>query len=514
MIVRNFKAVLISFLCITTLLPVGLNLWLSAYQEKKNIMESAEDKTARIIVHTNLIIKQASLVLNEANKYKEEGCSPEHLSLLRNLVYRHRYIQEVIYLKNSIPQCSSFSEKVNSIALPTSFTKLATGESTWLTSFSDLGFKKEMVAIGSKNNIVMIDPKSFIDALPLIGSSIGVAVIAESSNKVITSTKPISPERVQEITLNKQEYINSKSAIYIIKKHPNININIVIWSSYLPIEKRLTKQLLLWIPSGAILSIVISFLLFRLLQKQLSPKIQLINAIRNNEISVNYQPITSLKNRETIGAEALARWQLRDGSFISPEVFIPLAEESGMMPELTELIIKNIFIDLGEWLNQNPRLYISINLSVEDLMSSTLKPTIHKYLKHYQTQACQFVLELTERQSAPPHICGPILKSYRADGFKIYLDDFGTGYSNISYLQSFEVDAIKIDRFFVQTALDSGVTDQIIKMAKLRELSIIAEGIENEEQHNWLYLHGVEYGQGWLYSKALSASEFMALTKR
>ena len=115
----------------------------------------------------------------------------------------------------------------------------------------------------------------------------------------------------------------------------------------------------------------------------------------------------------------------------------------------------------------------------------------------------QIALELTEREFADPKNSAPFIAKYRQAGHSIYIDDFGTGYSSLSYLQDLDVDILKIDKSFVDALEYNNVTPHIIEIAKALKLEMVAEGIETENQETWLRKHGVQYGQGWLYSKAL-----------
>ena len=210
-----------------------------------------------------------------------------------------------------------------------------------------------------------------------------------------------------------------------------------------------------------------------------------------------------------VGAEALARWPQADGSFLSPEIFVGLAEQTGLSKQLTQLIIESVFDDLGKWLHQHPEQHISINLESDNLTSETLPTLLSQKVNHWQIKPSQIALELTERAFADPKTSAPFIARYRQAGHSIYIDDFGTGYSSLSYLQDLDVDILKIDKSFVDALEYNNVTPHIIEIAKTLKLEMVAEGIETANQESWLRDHGVQYGQGWLYSKALVKQEFI-----
>lgn len=288
-----------------------------------------------------------------------------------------------------------------------------------------------------------------------------------------------------------------------------MGITIVTWASTLPLQKTWHRQALIWLPAGILIGLLTAAFVLRILRRLQSPHHQLQDAIQHRDIKVHYQPIISLKTGKVVGAEALARWQQADGSYLSPEIFVALAHETGLTESLTRLIIESVFEDLGKWLRQHPEQHISINLESADLSSETLPALLSQKVNHWQLKPAQIALELTEREFADPKNSAPFIAKYRQAGHSIYIDDFGTGYSSLSYLQDLDVDILKIDKSFVDALEYNNVTPHIIEIAKALKLEMVAEGIETENQETWLRKHGVQYGQGWLYSKALPKTEFI-----
>lgn len=171
------------------------------------------------------------------------------------------------------------------------------------------------------------------------------------------------------------------------------------------------------------------------------------------------------------------------------------AEQTGLITQLTEDIVRKIFADLGPWLRQRPEVHISINLSVDDLRSPTLPTLLHNQLQHWGIAAEQIILEITERGFVDPETTMPVIAHYRQAGHRISIDDFGTGYSSLSYLQKLDVDTLKIDKSFVDTLEYRPLTPHIIEMAKALNLATVAEGVETESQRDWLRQHGVQYAR-------------------
>lgn len=289
-----------------------------------------------------------------------------------------------------------------------------------------------------------------------------------------------------------------------------MGIAIITWASLKPLETSWLRLLAIWLPVGLLLSLGIAFFLIRILRRLQSPSYRLLDAIRAREIEMFYQPIVELGSGKIVGAEALVRWRQSNGSFLAPDTFIPLADQTGLMPQLTKLIIEKVFEDMGLWLKAHPDQHVSINLEPSDLLTSTVPNQIHALLAQWQLSSSQIALEVTERGFADPSTSMPTISALRAAGHAIYIDDFGTGYSSLSYLQNLDVDIIKIDKSFVDALEYKNMTTHIVEMAKALKLAMVAEGIETEGQLAWLSQHGVQYGQGWLYSKALPKDAFIS----
>lgn len=173
---------------------------------------------------------------------------------------------------------------------------------------------------------------------------------------------------------------------------------------------------------------------------------------------------------------------------------------------------------LGHFLSANPQHYISINLSLDDLEDGGIYELLEQEKQRYKLRSEQLRLELTERQFITKESAISVLYRYKAAGYRIYIDDFGTGYSSLAYLMDLPVDTLKIGKVFIdnigyQSATKS-VTKHIIEMANTLNLELIVEGVETKEQCHILQKLGVNIVQGWLYSKALPASEWVSFCER
>ncbi|EKY3117042.1 EAL domain-containing protein [Cronobacter turicensis] len=496
-------------LLLSVLLPVAFSFWLARHQAEQHFMMELDAYTERTLIRTNDIMQQAKAALAKINSFTGEPCSDAHLQAMRRTSFVFRHVQEVVYLKNNSPLCSSLVGRSTSRPLPPPTWINGDNYDIWYSTQNDIGLSIPMVMIAHGPHMVLIDPSSFIDLIPFSAWPINTAIIGLPRNRVLTSSGPFDKTVWEMARKSGAQKIEYQGNIYLIHREPRSGIAVVAWASQAPQTAEIRKLQLIWMPAGILFSIAIAFWLLRLLRRLQSPRYRLQDGIKNNELVMHYQPIIRLADGRPTGAEALIRWPQPDGSMLTPDIFIPLAEQTGLIGPLTRRIVYNVLTDLGDWLRTHPQQHISINISAFDLHDPHFVDMFSQALAQHGVAPHQLALEITERGFADPALSGPVIARLRAAGHKIYIDDFGTGYSSLSYLEDLDVDILKIDKSFVDALEYKTVTPHIIEMAKTLRLEMVAEGVESQSQALWLREHGVQYAQGWLYSKALPAEVFI-----
>jgi diguanylate cyclase (GGDEF)-like protein len=235
---------------------------------------------------------------------------------------------------------------------------------------------------------------------------------------------------------------------------------------------------------------------------------ELQSAIALQAFDVEYQPIVAAEGGAMIGVEALLRWAHPTRGLISPSVFIPLAEQSGLMSQLGEIILRRALSDGARW----PTLSVAVNLSPLQIRDRWLIDLVAAIIAETRISASRVVLEVTEGVLIDnPQEAQTRLEALRGLGVSLALDDFGTGYSSLNYLQKFPFDRLKIDRTFVGSLGSSGNTGAIIQsivtLGHALGMKVLAEGVETEEQRVLLRLAGCDEMQGYLFAKPGPAAE-------
>jgi diguanylate cyclase (GGDEF)-like protein/PAS domain S-box-containing protein len=242
-------------------------------------------------------------------------------------------------------------------------------------------------------------------------------------------------------------------------------------------------------------------------------------AIANNELQIYYQPILALTNGRINKAEALLRWHHPHRGMISPDTFIPLAEESGLIVEIGELVFKKSIANIKQWHCQlGYIIQVSVNMSPIQF-SSVKKNQWSDNLAQLGLPGNSINVEITEGlllKDAP--VIKERLLEFRNSGIEVSIDDFGTGFSSLSYLKKFDIDYLKIDKSFINHLIDNetdrALVEAIIVMARKLDIKTIAEGVETKEQQDLLLNFGCDYKQGFLYSPAISADDFFKLIQQ
>ena len=247
---------------------------------------------------------------------------------------------------------------------------------------------------------------------------------------------------------------------------------------------------------------------------RLSMEADLRHALDRNQLLLHYQPIVNLETSQPIGAEALIRWQRADGKLVSPGEFIPLAEETGLIVPIGAWVLREACTQLVSWHRAHPGLadlWISVNLSRRQLGDPGLVDTVRTILKETGVEPRLVKLEITESlviDDANATI-GEQLKSLRELGLQLSMDDFGTGYSSLSCLHRFPIDVLKIDRAFVEHIAagknTAAVVAAIINLAHALDITVVAEGLETIDQVESLRALACDQGQGFLFSRPLTA---------
>ena len=254
--------------------------------------------------------------------------------------------------------------------------------------------------------------------------------------------------------------------------------------------------------------------------ERLSIESGLREALSQQQFVLHYQPIVDIHSGRLLAAEALIRWQHPQHGMVGPDKFIPVAENSGLIVEIGEWVLNEACRQMMVWRAAGlPAFVVSVNLSSVQFRRGNLEALVAGALQRYGLPAGCLELELTESLLLQDSdVFFDMLHRLKALGVKLSIDDFGTGYSNLSYLQRFHVDKLKIDQSFVRKLQDSSpdlaIVTAIIQMAKSLQLLTVAEGIEDDATRSVLAQLGCDQGQGYWFARPLTADDCALFARR
>jgi len=498
-----WSAILLGVLALGT--PVLGALYLSRQQALEAEFEHVTAYARDVARRTDATADQAAAAFREIRARSPGPCSPGELAIMRRLDLTSSYIQAFGRMDGTRLACSSL------------------GTDTPM----DLGPVRPVGRHGSRIRLDVHLPiapavgfivlerdglAAIVHAELPVDSSIGnedvaLASFLEGPTRLATTRGRIDPRWLRRADPHRLVRFVDDGMVVAIVPSQHLGAGGIAAVGRSGLEQRTRRFMAALVPmallgGGALLA---GLVLLARAQSRLSTMLK--SGLRHGELFLEYQPIVDLANGRWVGVEALCRWRRRDGELVRPEVFIPAAEEAGIIHLVTTRVLAQIAQDLPRIVALDPEFHVAVNLSADDLYASDTVPLLQATVSASGVAARHLQIEVTERGFMRTDAAREAVRAIRGIGIRVAVDDFGTGYSSLSYLELFELDLLKIDKSFVDTigqgAATSQVVPHIIEMAKSLQLQMVAEGIESQAQADYLGQRGVRYGQGWLYARPM-----------
>ncbi|MBV6290297.1 EAL domain-containing protein [Pseudomonas aegrilactucae] len=499
----------------TLLLLASIGVAMHQLQQSESAQMNA--KGERFLERLEQIFGQLREGVDALQALPLRGCDAQMMAALQQVTFDNRFVFEATYLDGE----QSCSNRLGS----SSFDPLRAPDiqgptySYWLNTTTEPDDNRAALVLGRGHFRVSTSRGHLTDVvdLPAGGSLLVVLDKGARAVPVLGPTQPWPPSSAWP-PAGKVDLLELPDRLVyrMPTKSPDYQLVLITPRESLPLK--MNGVLWLLFPGSLLLAWCIGWLVLQLVRQSRSMSSELQGALRRGELQVLYQPIFELTSRRCVGAEALVRWRRPDGTLTSPDLFIPLAENTGQIRQITDFVLQRVLEQLGQLLRANRQLYISVNLAACDVMVPRIGRVAARLLALHHVSATQIAFEVTERGLIDVVVARDNLQALRAVGHQVLIDDFGTGYCSLAYLQTLPVDCLKIDKAFIDAlghdAASSGVAPHIIRMAHALQLRVIAEGIEYEDQASLLNSEGVNYGQGWLFAHPLNARQFVELITR
>lgn len=496
-------------------LPVLAALYLAHRQSMDAEIRLGTTMTDEILRRADAAGDQAIIAYRElARSGADDPCSDARIALMRDVDLGLSYLELIGYVANGRLMCSSLGRHGNGIPLgPVEF---VTSNGASMRTSVDLGIgnDRRFLVLQKDDIAAAVHPETLIDTFQ-DRKDIALGVFGRTGRMRLSSRGDFNPKWMSRLGDAASTAFFDGHHLVSLRRSARYDTvaYVAIPADYL--KSRLYGFVGVLVPIALILGSGLSFGIVRLARERASLPAELRNALRRKEFEVHYQPIVELASGRIVGFEALMRWPRRNGPQFRPDLFIPAAEDCGMIAQFTDYLLKRVAVDVPRLVELRPHCYVSVNLGSSDLHSESIVEKLRGLLETPGIRAQNIVVEATEHSFLDPVQARHIVAGIRALGIRVAIDDFGTGFSSLSHLTTLQTDFLKIDRVFVETMGTDSATSQvalhIIRIAQALGLKVIAEGVENGSQAAFLLAHGVELAQGWLFHEAMPVEAVIRL---
>jgi sensor c-di-GMP phosphodiesterase-like protein len=478
------------------------------HTSRRDLREYSE----RILANDGASSREARAVLAKMNSSPYPHCSDAALHYIRNLVYQAAYIKEGGSIHDNFVDCSA---NMGRFAQPRALPKPTFVQHDGISIYKNLSppDRDDPPGIGLRqgDSYIVFDSHNFAQ-LPL-----------RTLHFTTTESDPVNHQagqmfgeepKTRGMMLTENFDGRLGSTLYSTRcsiEYSECATAYISTSEAMQASRgQIAGNLLL----GGLFGIFLGLFCSGIYLRSNSLEQQLRRAIARDQFEFVYQPIVELPSGRIVGAETLARWSDEKGQPVSPEVFIRIAENRGLISDITRLVVRHALADFAATLRARPAFHLSLNAAANDLSDPEFLPMLDCSLLMAGVPASSLTIELTENSTVRHEVAVETIRQLRQRGHCVHIDDFGIGYSSLSYLHELSVDAIKIDRSFTQAIGTAAVTEcilpQILGMASALKLAVVVEGVETPAQAAYFAgMAGRIYAQGWLFGRPMPAAEFL-----
>ncbi|MDR3399830.1 MAG: EAL domain-containing protein [Pandoraea sp.] len=494
---------LVTGLVVTVTLLVVLFLgWLRVYHVSQTILQEEAHRQRDALER---IVDRADTTLQGAVAWVGRSCS-EVSSSLQAAGTLSPYFRSIWLVSHGKMYCSSVIRSDEAIDMP------MPGELVPLLTGTRAMFVGSTPYVRDSPALAIFVPTSATDGV--LGFVDGV-YLTESLHSVKNSDLEWTAMTIGKLSLT-SEGSKLESAGFATRG-AQVTVGSELFTTSLAGSPSLTRSLIanyapVFLSFGAVIAVLLGIMTFRHLSPAQFMRRQIALGIKRNEFKVYYQPVMELATGRCAGCEALVRWHHPEAGLVRPDAFIPIAEGNGLIIELTRSLLKQIRNDVSRGaLPQG--LHVGINLAERHLRDTTIVHDIERYYGSLN-DTYPLVAEITERYVIRDTAAARnVMSELQRRGIETALDDFGAENNSIGYLKRYDFNYLKIDKEFLPVTEDDVVTrnicDSIIHMANRMGMTIVAEGVENEMQANYLRERNVTYAQGYLFARPISFDEFV-----
>jgi sensor c-di-GMP phosphodiesterase-like protein len=465
----------------------------------EEVLRRADEATGQIFAAINKL----------AAAKASDPCSDANISLMGDLAIASVRLRLVGYVSGDVLRCSSIGRFGAGIPVgpPDYVSWREIGTRTTVRFPLALG-KKFILATDLHNGYTgVVDPDEELDVFT-DQPDIAMGLFAYPEQKLIEKRGAFLPQWMRDVAVGGEAEFSDAGYLIALRRSPKWDFAAYGAVPLSAVDSGLRRAALVEVPIGVVAGAILAWCVFYVSRRQIALPTQMKTGLRRGQFFLNYQPVVDLRTGKWVGAEVLIRWRLPTGRLVRPDLFIPVAEESGLITKVTRRVVDLIATEVGDLFDRYPNFRIAINLSPADLASPATVPLLRNLIERISAKPHNILVEVTERGFISGDLAQGVVHELRASGIKVAVDDFGTGYSSLAYLHTLELDLLKIDKSFVDAigadAVTSQVLPHIVNIARDLRLETIAEGVEHEAQAKYLLGKQVNFAQGYLFARPMA----------
>jgi sensor c-di-GMP phosphodiesterase-like protein len=505
---RNLVAIIVGALLAGAPL-LALDFWLNGFIERQG---QAEITTAaqRAVALANARLQQVIEALDKLAAQGVDSCRPDAIDAMRQASFSAIPIKEVAVVgADGQTQCTHLGLPLGQRNIAASGPMV--GAEGFTLDVMQLENGRQMVRLRRKagagpNEIAALMPAQlFLPQVSMEGNPFSAYVRIATRDGVVIG-----------VTGKRPHGDDARFAVKVASEKFGFEAEIVAPRGMLPAEHAGLR----WIGavSAGIVAIVLALIVLTIRRAPGNPISDIERALAAGEFVPYYQPIVDIRSGQLRGAEVLVRWRKEDGSLVLPGAFIPLAESSGLIRQMTRDLMRRVCAEAGSVIGSRPALKITFNFAGQLFSDESIVKDVRKIFSASPIKLSQVVLELTERDPIENFTeTRQIIAALQGLGVRIAIDDVGTGHSGLSYMLKLGVDIIKIDKMFVDAIgtdrNSTTIVETLVDLAHNMRMDVVAEGVENFEQVMHLRELGIRSAQGYVFAPPLPGSAFLQLVE-
>ena len=509
----NNKARLMIAVCASLVvgaLPIALSVVLAQRQGRQLEEERLLGYANNVLYRSERASRQAYAGIDRLNlARKGDPCAPAQIALMAEIDLASTDLQTIGYVEAGRILCSSMGNLGVGLRISSSTASPAGKDGVVLYTQVHLPIAPDMTfTIVERDGYAAVIHEAIpLDVTAADSDTLSLATYSTRNHTFRSVRGTVKKEWLSRMSPTGATTFDDGEQFVALVVSPNYPTVTMAAAPLSDIQLQTRKVMEGLLPFGLAAGLALGLVAFLAARRQMGMPALLRRALNTRQLFLLYQPIVELQSGRCIGAEALVRWRRTDGTLVPPDVFIPVAEASGLIQRVTQQVLERVAEDAGALFAQYPAFHIGINLAAADLQSTRTVDLLGELMHKTGARAHNLLVEATERGLMDATEVRQVINAIRALGIEVAVDDFGTGYSSLSYLESFALDYLKIDKSFVDTLAIDAATSQvalhIIEMAKALKLGMIAEGVETEAQARLLQERGVQFAQGWLFARPM-----------